>query len=103
LLTVVLVSIYAFKGPFWALCSEWLPQRNAAAGLALVNSVAAAAAFGSNVLFGVLRDATGSYAIAMQPMTALSAAGLLALLWYRSRRGQLQRQSQELASLRQRT
>jgi MFS transporter, ACS family, tartrate transporter len=80
LLTVVLVAIYAFKGPFWALSSEWLAGPDAAAGLALVNAAAAAAAFGANWLFGLIRDATGSYALAMQPMTALSFVGLIALL-----------------------
>jgi MFS transporter, ACS family, tartrate transporter len=85
LLTVVLVAIYAFKGPFWALSAEWLAGPDAAAGLALVNATAAAAAFGANWLFGLIRDATGSYALAMQPMTVLSVVGLIALLQSRRR------------------
>ena len=80
LLTLVLVAIYAFKGPFWALSADWMAGPDAAAGLALTNAVAAAAAFGANWLFGLIHDATGSYALAMQPMTVLSFAGLAALL-----------------------
>lgn len=100
LLTVVLVSIYAIKGPFWALCADWVPGTDAAAGLALVTAVGAGSAFGASWLFGAIKDATGSFALALQPMAVLSGLGLLALLLLSRGRSWSQGAA---ASLRQRT
>ena len=52
LLTLIAAGTYASKGPFWALCSEWLGAGAAAAGLAQINALGNLSAFGFNYLIG---------------------------------------------------
>lgn len=88
LLSVVLVSTYAFKGPFWALATEWLAAPSAAGGIAYINAIGAGATFASTWLLGVIKDRTGSYPLGLLPMALLCAVAVTALLWSeRARRG----------------
>ncbi|SAK53985.1 membrane protein [Caballeronia hypogeia] len=79
-LVLTLVGTYAFKGPFWALSSERLGPRAAAAGLAQINAVGNLAGFAGTYLIGVIREQTGSFAIALTPVMALQVVGVLLLL-----------------------
>ena len=85
LLSVVLVSTYAFKGPFWALSTEWLAAPSAAGGIAFINAAGAAATFAGSWLLGVLRERTGSYPLGLLPMALLCLAGVATLLWTQRR------------------
>jgi ACS family tartrate transporter-like MFS transporter len=80
LLTLVLAGTYASKGPFWALSSEWLAAPVAAAGLAQINALGNLSGFVCNFLIGWIKDATGSFPLALMPIAALAAAGTLAVL-----------------------
>ena len=80
ILTLALTGTYAIKGPFWALSTEWLAGSTAAAGIAQVNALANLGAFAGSYLLGVIKDATGSYPLALLPLVALSAAGSIAVL-----------------------
>ena len=79
-LTLALTGTYAIKGPFWALSTEWLAGSTAAAGIAQVNALANLGAFAGSYLLGVIKDATGTYPLALLPLVALSAAGSIAVL-----------------------
>ena len=87
LLSIVLVlsfavmGIYAGKGPVWALSTDWLSAGTAAAGLAQINAISNLAGFGTTYIIGYVKQATGSYPLAMLPLAGLSAAGALAILW----------------------
>jgi MFS transporter, ACS family, tartrate transporter len=79
-------GIYAMKGPFWALSSEWLAADATAAGLAQINAVSNLAGSGAVYLIGLIKNATGSYPLALLPLVALAAmAALVALALGRAR------------------
>jgi ACS family tartrate transporter-like MFS transporter len=80
ILTLALTGTYAIKGPFWALSTEWLAGTAAAAGIAQVNALANLGAFGGSWLLGTIKDATGSYSLALLPLVVLSAAGAVAVV-----------------------
>jgi MFS family permease len=79
-LTLVLVGTYASKGPFWALSSEWLGPSVAAAGLAQINALGNLAGFFANYSIGWIKDATGSYPLALMPIMLLAAIGAVAVM-----------------------
>ena len=95
LLCLVLTATYAFKGPFWAMSTEWLTHDSAAAGIAAINAIGAVAAFAGTTVLGMIRDRGGSYAQGLLPLATLCALGVVAL-W------QLQHQAAP-GGLRQRT
>jgi ACS family tartrate transporter-like MFS transporter len=86
LLGLALTGTYAFKGPFWALSTEMLGPVAAAAGLAQVNAIGNLAGFGGTYLIGAIRDATGSYQLALLPLVALEAIGCVVLIVMAARR-----------------
>jgi cyanate permease len=45
-----------------------------------MNAISNLAGFGTTYLLGFIKDATGSYPLAMLPLVGLSAAGALAIL-----------------------
>ena len=76
-----LVGAYAFKGPFWALSSGWLSASTLAAGLAGINAIANLIGGGLMVnVVGLVKDATGSFAIGMLPVAALDATAAAAVI-----------------------
>jgi ACS family tartrate transporter-like MFS transporter len=81
ILCLAVIGIYAGKGPVWALSSEWLSAGTAAAGLAQMNAISNLAGFGTTYVVGSIKQATGSYPLAILPLACLSAAGALAVLW----------------------
>ena len=80
ILTLILCGTYACKGPFWALSSEWLSAPVAAAGLAQINALGNLSGFFCNYLIGWIKNATGSYPMALMPIAALALAGFVAVL-----------------------
>lgn len=85
LLVIAVTGTYIFKGPFWALASEWMPGAAAAAGLAQVNAVGNLAGFVGSALLGAIKEATGSFALALLPIALISAAGCV-VLWALARK-----------------
>ncbi|HET7085858.1 MAG TPA: MFS transporter [Rhizomicrobium sp.] len=80
LLTVTAIGSYAGKGPFWALSSEWLGPKVAAAGLAQINALGTLAAFFFNYMIGWIQVETGSFALAILPIALVSLMGAVAVL-----------------------
>ncbi len=80
ILSLAVIGIYAGKGPVWALSTDWLSAGTAAAGLAQMNAISNLAGFGTTYVIGYIKQATGSYPLAMLPLAGLSAAGALAIL-----------------------
>jgi hypothetical protein len=77
LLTVTAVGSYAAKGPFWALSSELLGPKVAAAGLAQINALGTVAAFFFSYLIGWIQAETGSFALAILPIAVVSMMGAI--------------------------
>ena len=77
LLTITAVGSYAAKGPFWALSSEWLGPKVAAAGLAQINALGTVAAFFFSYLIGWIQAETHSFALAIMPIAIVSALGAI--------------------------
>ena len=80
LLTLIAAGTYASKGPFWALASEWLGSAAAAAGLAQINALGNLSSFFFNYAIGWIKDATGSYPMALMPIAAVAAIGAISVL-----------------------
>ena len=70
LLTLIAAGTYASKGPFWAICSEWLGAASAAAGLAQINALGNLSSFFFNYLIGWIQAETGSFPLALMPIAA---------------------------------
>ncbi|MCC8395557.1 MFS transporter [Paraburkholderia sp. MMS20-SJTR3] len=81
MLTAVLVGAYSFKGPFWALATGMLSNSTVAAGLATVNAIANLLGGGLMVnVYGWVKEATGSYALALMPLAVLTLVSVATLL-----------------------
>ncbi|EJL82628.1 sugar phosphate permease [Herbaspirillum sp. CF444] len=88
LLSLVLIGAYSFKGPFWAMATSWLATGSAAAGLAGINAVSNLIGGGLMVnVYGWVKDATGSYSMALLPIVLMSlvSVGILLYLSRKSR------------------
>src|SRR5215471_5415060 len=81
ILCLAVIGIYAGKGPVWAVSTEWLSASTAAAGLAQINAISNLAGFGTTYVMGFIKDATGSFSLALVPLVALAATGAWALVW----------------------
>jgi MFS family permease len=81
ILCLAAIGIYAGKGPAWAVSTEWLSATTAAAGLAQINAISNLAGFGTTYVMGIIRDATGGFALALVPLVALSGAAAVAIIW----------------------
>lgn len=79
ILVIAVTGTYIFKGPFWALASEWMPGAAAAAGLAQVNAIGNLAGFAGSALLGAIKEATGSFSLALMPIALISAVGCVTL------------------------
>lgn len=60
--------------------SEWLAPSVAAAGLAQINALGNLSGFFCNYLIGWIKDETGSFPLAIMPIAALSAIGMVAVV-----------------------
>jgi sugar phosphate permease len=80
ILSLAVIGIYAGKGPVWAVSTEWLSASTAAAGLAQINAISNLAGFGTTYVMGFIRDATGSFSLALLPLVALSGVAALAIV-----------------------
>jgi len=81
ILCLAVIAIYAGKGPVWAVSTEWLSAGTAAAGLAQINAISNLAGFGTTYMMGFIKDATGSFSLALVPLVALAATGAWAIVW----------------------
>jgi nitrate/nitrite transporter NarK len=80
ILCLAVIGIYAGKGPVWAVSTEWLSAGTAAAGLAQINAISNLAGFGTTYVMGFIKDATGSFTLALVPLVVLSAAAAVVIL-----------------------
>ncbi|WP_190725759.1 MFS transporter [Pseudomonas typographi] len=87
-LSLAVMSTYAFKGPFWAFVTETFDASEVAVILAHINAIGGLGSFLGSWAFGVVKGATGSYALGLLPIVALTALGALtvALISTRARR-----------------
>jgi ACS family tartrate transporter-like MFS transporter len=61
-LTIAAVGDLGTRGPFWALPTRFLTGSAAAAGIALINTLASLGGFVGPYAVGLVRDLTGSFA-----------------------------------------
>lgn len=75
ILFLAILGTYAVKGQFWAMVTEWLPPGASAAGIAQINAIGNLGAFVGTYLMGVIKDASGSYALGLLPLALVTAMG----------------------------
>jgi len=78
-LCLTMIGAQAMKGPFLGLTSEWLAGPAAAVGFAQVNTLGNVAAFMTATSIGMIRDATGSFQLALLPLMAIAVLGCAGL------------------------
>jgi D-galactonate transporter len=79
-LSVSAIGIWGTLGPFWALSSESLAGKGAAAGIALINSIGNLAGFLGPYLVGWIRDRTNSFEIALITLAIFPFLGAIMTL-----------------------
>jgi ACS family tartrate transporter-like MFS transporter len=80
-LTIAIVGVLAYFGPFFSLPSSFLSGPAAAGGIALINSFANFGGFLGPTVIGVIKEQTGSYAVAMVALGAgLTASAVIVLM-----------------------
>jgi ACS family tartrate transporter-like MFS transporter len=79
-LSLSLLGGYGVKGPFWALVSDWTNPKTAAAALGTINSIANISGFVAPMVIGMVKQSTGSIALGLAPMCAMSVFGA-AIVW----------------------
>jgi cyanate permease len=80
ILCVAVTGTYAVKGPFWALSTEWLSASTAAAGIAQINAIGGLWSGLSTYLLGVIKEATGSYALGLTPLIVMTGVGCIVVV-----------------------
>jgi ACS family tartrate transporter-like MFS transporter len=86
-LSLATLGIYAAIGTFWTLPSTILTGTGAAAGFALINSIAGCGGFVGPVVVGWLKGRTGDFTLPLLFLAAsLALAGAMALWFGRSER-----------------
>jgi ACS family tartrate transporter-like MFS transporter len=86
-ITLTAVGIYSSYPVFWYLPSVFLAGAGAAAGIAMVNTLGAAAGFAAPYVTGWLLDLTGSSRAGLWVVGVVTLVGVLTLLLLRGRLG----------------
>ena len=73
-LSIAILGTYAIKGPFYALCTEYLPAGVAAGGIAMINGIGNIAGAAAPYVLGWFKEHTGSFPMGL---LALSCFGLV--------------------------
>ena len=81
ILFLAVAGTYVVKGPFWGLATEWLAPNTSAAGIAQINALGNLGAFIGTTLLGMIKEATGSYAVGLLPLALVTAAGAVSALY----------------------
>ena len=85
-LTVATIGVYSLRGPFWALCGQWLPPATMAAGVAAINAIGNLGGFVGPFAIGAIKDKTGSYALTTLPLIGFGIMAVtVTLIRYRVR------------------
>jgi ACS family tartrate transporter-like MFS transporter len=80
-LSVSALGLYGVKGPFFALATERLPPSLAAAGIAVITSLAGLAGFVGPYVVGWLKTVSNSYSAGLGFLALLCVvSGLLTLI-----------------------
>ena len=80
LLCISVTATALTRGPFWALASEWLSSRSAAAGLAMINAIGTGMGFFCNLFMGWTKQGTGSFPLTMLPVVGFIVLASLVLI-----------------------
>ena len=91
LLSMVLISNFALKGPFWALTGETLPPGVLAVGIAAVNTLGHLGTGTLNYCVGVIRDKTGSFPLALLPIAGMCFVGVILVFYIGSQNAKSQK------------
>ena len=78
-LTLTVVGILAFQASFWAIPSDFLTGRAAAAGLALMVSIGNLGGFVGPFLIGYLRESTNGFTAPLLSIAAVLLVGAIAM------------------------
>ena len=86
-LCVAIVGVYSIKGPFFALCTEWLPAGVAAGGIGLINGIGNIAGGVCPYVLGWFKQHTGSFPMGLLALSGLGfVCGILTVLTIRDKK-----------------
>ncbi|MBU3895657.1 MFS transporter [Serratia rubidaea] len=77
---LILIGNFSLTGPFWALTSETLHPAVLAAGIAAVNTLGHLGTGVANLGIGIIKEHTGSFPLALLPISVMTALGIILVL-----------------------
>jgi len=84
-LSIAIAGVMAARPPFWALPTEFLSGRKAAAGIAAINSIGNLGGFFGPTLIGYVREISGSFTVGLMVSALMLVASTLFTLSLRRR------------------
>ncbi|MGA2991615.1 MAG: MFS transporter [Candidatus Korobacteraceae bacterium] len=86
-LCIAIVGIYSIKGPFFALCTEWLPAGVAAGGIGMINGLGNIAGGVCPYVLAWFKQHTGSFPAGLLALSCLGlVCGVLTVLTIRDKK-----------------
>jgi ACS family tartrate transporter-like MFS transporter len=82
-LSIAAMGDLCTRGPFWALPSRFLSGSALAAGIALINTMAALGGFVGPTMVGYVRQVTGGFTGGLLFLSALLVFAAVGTLWLR--------------------
>jgi ACS family tartrate transporter-like MFS transporter len=80
LLCFILSGVYAVKGPFWALATQYLSASTTAVAVAHINAIGNLSGFVATWLFGLIRDHTSDAAFGLLILVPVNAIATIVVL-----------------------
>ncbi len=95
-LCLAIVGTYSIKGPFFALCTEWLPAGVAAGGIGLINGIGNIAGGVCPYVLGWFKQHTGSFPMGLLALSCLGlVCGVLTVLTIQDKKTTAARAAEE--------
>jgi ACS family tartrate transporter-like MFS transporter len=89
-LTIAIVGVFAFNGPFWALPGKFLSAKDSAAGIAIINSCGGLGGFMGPYIMGYFQKQTGSNSVGLMVLSCLLVTTIILLITLRKRESSLE-------------
>lgn len=95
-ITLSLASMYCFKGPFFALPSNYLNPSTTVVGIAVINSIGNLGGFLGPYAVGALKDSTGSTSSGLFFLSAMLLIGFVLVFFIKTDHGKIKKNSNKM-------
>ncbi len=99
-LTVAVVGLFAFYGPFWSIPAQLLSRKSSAAGIAIINSCGGLGGFAGPYLMGYLAKTTGNNNLGFSILSVFLGVSVIMLIYLKIRKSNVSLNQGQLPSSR---